>query len=91
VVLSDPLRSLRRDKDPDDKKIYLKALEGAGFVHLYGLSFVLNALKADRRDLTHPESLIDLDQLEGQDLEHEMKQRECKPEAHFSPWLFVQK
>jgi hypothetical protein len=87
---SSPSRSLRRDKDPDDKKINLKALEGAGFVHLYGLSSVLNALKADRRDFTRPESLIDLDQLEGEDLEHERKQRERKPEAQFSPWLFVQ-
>jgi hypothetical protein len=87
---SSPRRSLHRDKDPNDKKINLKALEGAGFVHLYGLSSVLNALKADRRDLTRPESLIDLDQLEGQDLEYEMKQRERKPDAQFSPWIFVQ-
>lgn len=87
---SSPRRSLRRDKDPDDRKINLKALEGAGFVHLYGLSSVLNALKADRRDFSRPESLIDLHQLEGEDLDHEMKQRQRKPEAQFSPWLFVQ-
>ena len=30
----------------------MNALEGAGFVHLYGLSSVLNALSTGRRDLT---------------------------------------
>jgi len=33
--------------------------------------------------------VIDLDQLKGEDLDHEMMQRERKPEAQFSPWLFV--
>ena len=86
-------RSFRRGDDPkmkNDRKINMKALEGAGFVHLYGLSSVLNALKADRRDFTRPESFIDVEQLEGDDLEHELAQRERKPEAQFSPWLFVQ-
>ena len=68
----------------------MKALEGAGFVHLYGLSSVLNALQANRRDFTRPEDLIDLDELHGEELEHEVRQRERKPEAQFSPWLFVQ-
>ena len=89
-----PRRSFRRentqDKAADDRKINLKALDGAGFVHLYGLSSVLNALQANRRDFTRPETLIDLDQLSGEDLEHEQKQRERKPEAQFSPWLLVQ-
>lgn len=87
---SSPRHSFRHEKDPGDRKINLKALEGAGFVHLYGLSSVLNALKADRRDFTRPESLVDLNQLEGEDLDHEMKQRQRKPEAQFGPWLFVQ-
>jgi len=68
----------------------MKALEGAGFVHLYGLASVLNALQANRRDFSRPEDMIDLDQLTPDDLAHEMKQRERKPEAQFSPWLFVQ-
>jgi len=88
----DNRRSFRRgpEKKKDEKKINMKALEGAGFVHLYGLSSVLNALKADRRDFARPESFIDIDQLKGEELEHELKQRERKPEAQFSPWLFVQ-
>jgi 21S rRNA (GM2251-2'-O)-methyltransferase len=32
------------------RSINMNALEGAGFVHLYGLSSVLNALSANRRD-----------------------------------------
>lgn len=86
-------RSFRRggpEKKKNERKINMKALEGAGFVHLYGLSSVLNALKADRRDFTRPESFIDIDQLEGEDLEHELAQRARKPEAQYSPWLFVQ-
>lgn len=83
-------RSFRDNREKDEKKINMKALEGAGFVHLYGLSSVLNALKANRRDFTGPESLIDLETLQGEDLEHELKQRERKPEAQYSPWLFVQ-
>jgi 21S rRNA (GM2251-2'-O)-methyltransferase len=77
------------DKD-DTRKINMKALEGAGFCHLYGLASVLNALEANRRDFTKLEDIIDLSLLEGQDLQHEMMQRERKPEAQFAPWLFVQ-
>jgi 21S rRNA (GM2251-2'-O)-methyltransferase len=65
-------------------------LEGAGFCHLYGLASVLNALQANRRDFTKLEDIIDLSLLEGQDLQHEMMQRDRKPEAQFAPWLFVQ-
>lgn len=92
-----PLRGGRRndsrggkEKGADDIKINMNALESAGFVHLYGLSSVLNALEADRRDFERPEDTIDIDLLEGEALEHEMKQRERKPQAQFSPWLFVQ-
>jgi 21S rRNA (GM2251-2'-O)-methyltransferase len=77
------------DKD-DTRKINMKALEGAGFCHLYGLASVLNALEANRRDFTKLEDIIDLSLLEGEDLQHEMMQRERKPEAQFAPWLFVQ-
>ena len=60
------------------------------FVHLYGLAPVINALKANKRDLKSVDSLVDLDLLQGEDLEHEMKQRDRKPEAQFTPWLLIQ-
>lgn len=78
------------DKEEDARKINMKALEGAGFCHLYGLSSVLNALAANRRDLRRPEDVIDMTVLEGEDYQHELKQRERKPEAQYTPWLFVQ-
>jgi len=71
-------------------KTNLNALEKAGYVHLYGLAPVINALTSKRRNLVTPDTYIDLDLLEGEDLEHEKRQRERKPEAQFSPWLFVQ-
>ncbi len=76
--------------DAQDRKINLRALEGAGYVHLYGLAPIINALKAKKRDFNNMESVVNLDLLEGEDLEHELKQRERKPEAQFTPWLFVQ-
>jgi 21S rRNA (GM2251-2'-O)-methyltransferase len=82
-------RQNNEDKD-DTRKINMKALEGAGFCHLYGLASVLNALEANRRDFSKMEDIIDMDLLQGEDYEHEMKQRERKPEAQFAPWLFVQ-
>jgi 21S rRNA (GM2251-2'-O)-methyltransferase len=82
-------RQSNEDKD-DTRKINMKALEGAGFCHLYGLASVLNALEANRRDFSKLEDIIDMDLLEGDDYDHEMKQRERKPEAQFAPWLFVQ-
>jgi 21S rRNA (GM2251-2'-O)-methyltransferase len=75
---------------PADRKINLNALEGAGFVHLYGLSSVLNALEANKRDFTRPEDEVDMKSLEDEAFEREQMQRERKPEAQFSPWLFVQ-
>jgi len=87
---SDRTRQLREMRDPDDKRINMNALEGAGFVHLYGLASCLNALQADRRDFTRPEDMIDIESLTGEALEHEKRQRERKPEAQFSPFLFVQ-
>jgi len=85
-----PPRQKQHKKEDNDRKINMRALEGAGFVHLYGLAPVLNALKADRRDFTRPEDWIDIDELEGADLVQEQQQRDRKPEAQFSPWLFVQ-
>lgn len=78
------------DKSAAEIKINMRALEMAGFVHLYGLSPVVNALTVNRRNMKDPTSEIDLDLLDGEDLEHEKRQRERKPEAQFSPYLFVQ-
>jgi hypothetical protein len=71
-------------------KTNLKALDKAGFVHLYGLAPVINALSVKKRNLVSPDTYMDLDLLEGEDLEAENRQRERKPEAQYSPWLFVQ-
>jgi 21S rRNA (GM2251-2'-O)-methyltransferase len=76
--------------DSQERKTNLRALEAAGFEHLYGLAPVVNALKANKRDFNNVDSMVDLDTLEGEDLENEKKQRERKPEAQFTPWLFVQ-
>lgn len=60
----------------------MNALEGAGFVHLYGLSSVLNALHADRRDLTT---------VQERTIEDENRVAEIPlPQAQFRPYLFVQ-
>lgn len=84
-------RKKNKENDNDSqRKTNMKALEKAGFVHLYGISSCLNALKANRRDFTRPEDFINLDDLNEEDLEHEIRQRERKPEAQFSPSLFVQ-
>jgi 21S rRNA (GM2251-2'-O)-methyltransferase len=86
--------SQRSNRNADDnkpeRKINMKALESAGFVHLYGLTPVLNALQAAKRDMTRPEDRIKLEELEGEAYQHELAQRDRKPEAQFSPWLLVQ-
>ena len=80
-----------------ERKINLRSLEAAGFVHLFGIAPVLNALSAGRRDLvlssekseagvTPLQNLL-TDQLNEEDQGQEM---DVKPEAQFSPWLFVQ-
>jgi 21S rRNA (GM2251-2'-O)-methyltransferase len=77
--------------EKDARRINMRALEGAGFVHLYGLAPVLNALQANRRDFTNPEALIDLEELKGTDeYDKELAQRARKPEAQFRPYLLVQ-
>jgi hypothetical protein len=85
-----PIQTPEEKKEAADMKTNLNALEKAGYVHLYGLAPVINALTSKRRNLVTPDTYIDLDLLEGEDLEHEKRQRERKPEAQFSPWLFVQ-
>lgn len=75
----------------------MNALEGAGFVHLYGLASILNALDANRRDLTtvHEKSIDSFyDDADDDDEEEESsgpQEREPpKPQAQFRPYLFVQ-
>lgn len=60
----------------DENRIHLKAIEQAGFDHLYGLSPILNALQAGRRDFTTSMTDVDDD--------------DVKPEAQKRPWLLVQ-
>ena len=90
VRSTDRTRQNQETRAPDDKRINMNALEGAGFVHLYGLASCLNALQADRRDFTRPEDLINIESLTGESREHEMMQRARKPEAQFSPYLLIQ-
>ena len=63
-------------------KINMKALEAAGFVHLYGLVSVVNALQAGRRDIVCSD-------MRNLDMDANVNE-EIKPEAQFSPWLLVQ-
>ncbi|OEU22910.1 SpoU_methylase-domain-containing protein [Fragilariopsis cylindrus CCMP1102] len=80
-------------------------LENAGFVHLYGLSSVLNALATGRRDLETNQENSDSD-FEDSDDEHDgsndrfgdapnnfrssQPKVDVKPQAQFRPYLFVQ-
>ena len=85
-----------------DRKINLRALEKAGFVHLYGLAPILNALHTNKRDFTNMEDSTRFDSLkmdnnenhyneeEEENQYHEKLQRERKPEAKFTTHLFVQ-
>lgn len=82
--------NIHHQKEADDRKTNMRALELAGFDHLYGLASVLNALQSATRDFNRPEDRISLDELSGDAREHEIGQRDRKPEAQFSPWLFVQ-
>ena len=86
-----PRRDLNNNKkDSEERRMNLKALENAGFDHLYGLSSVLNALETGKRDFRRPEDDMDLNTLSVEEREHELRQRARKPEAQFSPWLLVQ-
>jgi hypothetical protein len=73
----------------------MNALEGAGFVHLYGLSSVLNALQANRRDLVTVQERAaglggDDEDEEGNDEYRSVDREPPKPQAQFRPYLFVQ-
>ncbi|CAJ1949703.1 unnamed protein product [Cylindrotheca closterium] len=73
-----------------ERAINMNGLETAGFVHLYGLSSVLNALKAERRDLTTSQEKSELwTGEEEEDVEIENR-TPPPPQAQFRPYLFVQ-
>ena len=87
-----------------DQRINMRALEVAGFVHLYGLSSTLHALQANKRDFTRPDDGFILGMLKGEQVVEEGEDddavdpdddegrmpKEPKPEAQFAPWLFRQ-
>ena len=72
-------------------KINLKALDRAGYVHLFGLAPVLNALAANKRDMEEP-TLSGLSIGDEEDSgEGGIDNKDAfKPEAQGKPWLFVQ-
>ena len=83
----------RNNKVDKSRSINMNALEGAGFVHLYGLSSILNALKSERRDLTtvQEKSAMVFDNDDEETIAEEEESREPpKPQAQFRPYLFVQ-
>jgi 21S rRNA (GM2251-2'-O)-methyltransferase len=104
----DNKKNNRNDEDSFSslsRSINMNNLENAGFVHLYGLSSVLNALATGRRDLeTNQEnSISDLDDLDdehddgNEDDSNDFYNRrssppkvDVKPQAQFRPYLFVQ-
>jgi RNA 2'-O ribose methyltransferase substrate binding len=63
-------------------------LEAAGFVHLYGLSSVLNALEANRRDFSSDKERNSYE--DDDDGSASVKREPPKPAAQFKPFLFVQ-
>ena len=74
----------------------MKALEAEGFVHLYGLAPILSALQSNRRDFSPRASEEDLlrarfgDDEEEDSAFAEEGSNSLKPEAQFTPWLFIQ-
>ena len=58
-----------------ERKVNIRALEKAGFDHLYGISPILNALAMNKRDFL---------------LDEDSSETDRKPEAQFTPYLFLQ-
>jgi 21S rRNA (GM2251-2'-O)-methyltransferase len=104
----DNKKNNRNDEDSFSSlssSINMSNLENAGFVHLYGLSSVLNALATSRRDLETNQENSDSD-FEDLDDEHNgsndyfgdapnnrrssQPKVDVKPQAQFRPYLFVQ-
>ena len=79
------------DSNSDEySKINLRDLEIAGFDHLYGLSSVLNALQANKRNFAPPNNMfIDQDDEYG-GKDNVGTASTIKPEAQLRPYLFVQ-
>eukprot|EP00587_Corethron_hystrix_P005049 CAMPEP_0113312682 /NCGR_PEP_ID=MMETSP0010_2-20120614/9418_1 /TAXON_ID=216773 ORGANISM="Corethron hystrix, Strain 308" /NCGR_SAMPLE_ID=MMETSP0010_2 /ASSEMBLY_ACC=CAM_ASM_000155 /LENGTH=481 /DNA_ID=CAMNT_0000168563 /DNA_START=513 /DNA_END=1958 /DNA_ORIENTATION=+ /assembly_acc=CAM_ASM_000155 len=68
----------------DEERINLRALEADGWVHLYGVAPVLNALSKNKRQVV----AHDVD--DGGDVIIDAKEASKKPEAQSAPYLFVQ-
>ena len=69
----------------------MNSLEGAGFVHLYGLSSILNALKANRRDVTSSMEKSEMWEIDDDDdTNTNESSTPPPPQAQFRPYLFVQ-
>jgi hypothetical protein len=72
----------------------MNGLETSGFVHLYGLSSILNALESDRRDFTtdrENSAFFEDDEDDQEQATMQVGDREPpKPQAQFRPYLFVQ-
>lgn len=79
----------RRGHDDEDR-VDLRALEEAGFVHLYGITPVLNALKAGRREMTHPNVVNNKEWMEQYSEFPQQANSPFRPETKASPWLFIQ-
>lgn len=85
-------------KNPSDgqdkqRSINMNSLEGAGFVHLYGLSSIVNALKANRRDVTTSHEKSDMWGASNVDDDEDLPTKSTSPpppQAQFRPYLFVQ-
>jgi hypothetical protein len=89
----------RRGKMEDPgSKIDMKALDAEGFVHLYGLAPILSALKANQRDFSPRESEEEMvkarfgedEDAYGYNDSGVEENKGTKPEAQFTPWLFLQ-
>lgn len=78
------------DADNNQKKINMKALEGSGYEHLYGLAPVRNALRAQKREFKPLENRFLLDVDDGDDPSSTDETDDRKPEAQFRPYLFLQ-
>jgi len=71
----DPRDRKKINAETAERKVNMRALQKAGYEHLYGIAPVLNALKVEKRDMEAEENTAETGR---------------KPEAQFTPYLFVQ-
>lgn len=97
-----PNNNSRRKQEDPAFKIDIRGLEAEGYVHLYGLAPILSALKANQRDFSPRESEDDMirerfgddedgdSAFESPNSFESPKATAKKPEAQYTPWLFLQ-